>query len=293
VVPSGAADGLLRTGRAAGASPYVVFLTLWAVVVGRAGGGWDIGIAAPHAGRLRPELHDVVGPLIDVVVIRPRLAPELTFAEAVARVEHACREGFARHAVPFEIVADALAGRDPSRTPLYQTMVTLSGDGMVGQHRGERDLEVLAEAWTTASTDVSLAVWPNADGSYGGAVEYATALYDAATATGLARQVAELAAHFAADATARIGAELAAPSRTDTILTFIRDLLQQQDIGPQDDFMRLGGNSLLAARLLWSVQETYDVEVSMRVLFDQPTAAALATEVERLSGDVNREEEGR
>ncbi len=66
------------------------------------------------------------------------------------------------------------------------------------------------------------------------------------------------------------------------VLGFVRDLLGKPAAGPDDDFVDHGGNSLLAARLLWNVQTTFDVEVSMRSFFDRPTAAALADEVQRL-----------
>ncbi len=46
--------------------------------------------------------------------------------------------------------------------------------------------------------------------------------------------------------------------------------------------MVCGGNSLMAARLLWNIQNAFGVEVSMRAFFDEPTAAGLAREVERL-----------
>ena len=46
--------------------------------------------------------------------------------------------------------------------------------------------------------------------------------------------------------------------------------------------MTRGGNSLMAARLLWNVQNVFGVEVSMRAFFDLPTAAGLAREIERL-----------
>ncbi len=51
------------------------------------------------------------GPLINVVVIRSRLTPDLPFDKALAELEFTCREAFARHAVPFDAVVDAVAPR--------------------------------------------------------------------------------------------------------------------------------------------------------------------------------------
>ena len=279
------AEELLAIGRQAGATPYVVFLTLWTILLARAGESWDFGVGSPHAGRTRPELHDLVGLFIDVVVIRARLTPDLTFAEALAEVEQVCREGFARQTTPFEAVVDAVSTRrDLSRTPLFQAYFTLAGDDLVGQQRRERDTELLGEAWTVARTDLSLTLWPNADGRYGGALEYASALYDEATANSLATQLRTLAERFAADPDLEVGAVLTEKQTPlqEAALQFIHELLKQDSIGLDDDILDHGGNSLLVARLLWRVQTTFDVDVSMRTFFDRPTAAGLADEIERL-----------
>jgi amino acid adenylation domain-containing protein len=294
-LPAETAAALLAAGRDAGASPFVVFLTLWTVLLARAGGQWDFGVGSPHAGRSRPELHDVVGLFVNVVVVRSRLVPELSFTQALGAVERVCREGFARHAVPFEAVADAVAPvRDRSRTPLFQTLFTMTGDDLVGQLPRERDLELLGQAWTAARTDLALTLWPYADGRHGGAVEYATALCDETAAVDLADRLCALAARFAADPDLLIGeAGLEHAERADdrseeppvhlaTILGFIRDLLKQQSIGPDDDVVEHGGNSLMAARLLWSVENAFGVEISMRAFFDRPTARGLSLEVEKL-----------
>ncbi|MEE1827988.1 amino acid adenylation domain-containing protein [Streptomyces sp. BE20] len=313
-LPAPSVEALLALGRRTGATPYVVFLTLWTVALARAAGQWDFGTGSPHAGRIRPELHDLVGLFLNTVVLRPRLTPDLPFEEAVAVVEQTCRESFARHAAPFEAVAEAVApARDLSRTPLFQNLFALTGDDGIGQVPRERDLELLGRAWTVSRTDLALTLWPYPDGSYGGALEYSSALYDEAVATGLAGRLRDLAERFAADPALTVGAagldepevtevpELTetaevpdvaeadgtaadgtAAAGLETILGFVRELLELPDAGPDDDFMTHGGNSLLAARLLWNIQTAFGVEVSMRAFFDRPTATDLAREVEEL-----------
>ncbi|MEU5093678.1 amino acid adenylation domain-containing protein [Streptomyces sp. NPDC020996] len=292
-IPPEAAAALLALGREAGVSPHAVLLTLWTALLARSGGGWDFGVGTPYAGRDRPELHDLVGLFINVVVIRARLAPHLSFRAAVERVAQVCRDAFARSAVPFERVADAVEPvRDRSRTPVFQTLFTLSGDGLVGQQVGERDLRLLADAWRVARTDVALTLWPRPDGGFGGVVEYAVDVVSEPVARELARALGALAVAFAADPDTALGTPgLDAPARpepaagsplTAAVLGFVREVLQREDIGPEDDVLRHGGNSLTVARLLWHVQNAFGVEASMRTFFDRPTAAALAAEVERL-----------
>lgn len=294
-------ETLLAVGQAGGVPAHGVFLALWTVLLARAGGNWDFGVGTPHVGRDRPELHDLVGLFINVVVARARLTPDMSFRTAVERVGRVCREASAQSAVPFEQVAEVVEPvRDQSRTPVFQTLFTLSGDGLIGQEVRERDLRLLAEAWRVARTDVALTLWPRAAGGFGGVVEYAVDVVSDRTALELATRFRALAAAFAADPDAAVGAPeldvstadgeaadtaVQAPEAsllTATVLGFVREVLQQDDVGAEDDVLSRGGNSLAVARLLWSVQNTFGVEVSMRVFFDRPTAAALADEVERL-----------
>jgi acyl carrier protein len=281
-LPAETVEALLATGRRARVTPFVTFLTLWTVLLARAGGRWDFGVGTPHVGRSRPEFHDLVGPFVNVVVIRPRLEEDMTFSDALLRVGDVCREGFARHAVPFEAVIDAVAPpRDLSRTPLFQTMFAMARDDPAGQHPRQRDLELPGRTWQVAHTDLALILWPYPDGRYGGAIEYATTLYPQAAATGLASQLRMLAERFATNPGLPVGTDPQPSPHEATILGFARELLKQE-VGLDDDIMECGGNSLMATRLLWSVQNAFGVKVSMLAFFDQPTVAGLAREVERL-----------
>ncbi len=69
-----------------------------------------------------------------------------------------------------------------------------------------------------------------------------------------------------------------------TIAGIIADLLGVPSIGAEENFFLLGGHSLLAAQLIVRLDELYDVEVSLRYLFDHPTARELAAEVGRERG---------
>jgi acyl carrier protein len=282
-LPAEAVGTLLAIGRRARVTPFIAFLTLWTILLARTSGRWDFGVGTPHAGRSRPEIHDLVGPFINIVVIRAGLDPDMTFAEALVRVGDVCRDGFARHAVPLEAVVEAAAPlRDLSRTPLFQTIFGMTGDDMAGQRPCQRDLELLGQGWQVARTDLALTLWPYPDGSYGGAIEYATALFARRMATGLASRLRSLAERFAADPGLRVGVVAEPSPHEATILGFVRELLKQEDVGVDEDIMSRGGNSLMAARLVWNVRNVFGVDVSMRAFFDDPTAEGLAHEVERL-----------
>ena len=56
-------------------------------------------------------------------------------------------------------------------------------------------------------------------------------------------------------------------------------LLGVPHISRNDNFFRLGGHSLLGAQLIAKIQHTFDVELSLRSLFDHPTVSGIASEI--------------
>ncbi|RQS15385.1 non-ribosomal peptide synthetase, partial [Burkholderia sp. Bp9002] len=57
------------------------------------------------------------------------------------------------------------------------------------------------------------------------------------------------------------------------------ELLGVERVGRHDNFFALGGHSLVAARLLAQIRETFGHEVSIRALFEAPTVAQLAPRI--------------
>ena len=90
-----------------------------------------------------------------------------------------------------------------------------------------------------------------------------------------------------------MASERVAPrSATERVLARIwGELLGVAEVGVTDNFFALGGHSLLATQIVSRVRETLQVDVPVRLLFQHPTVAGLASALaaeERKPGHVER-----
>jgi amino acid adenylation domain-containing protein len=66
-----------------------------------------------------------------------------------------------------------------------------------------------------------------------------------------------------------------------TVAAMVSELLEVDEVGLHQNFFLLGGHSMLGAQLIVRLEDLFGVEVSLRYLFDHPTPAEIAAEVQR------------
>jgi len=63
------------------------------------------------------------------------------------------------------------------------------------------------------------------------------------------------------------------------------DALGIEGIGINDDFLDLGGDSLLAARAVSKVIQVFQIDVPITILFDSPTISEMASSIVKYQAD--------
>ncbi|MFF9352045.1 amino acid adenylation domain-containing protein [Streptomyces sp. NPDC014734] len=211
-VPAEAAARLSRLAREHGATPFMAALAAFQVLLSRYTGSTDIAVGTPVSGRDRAETQEMLGLFLNTLVLRTDLSGDPGFAEVLTRLREGALDDYGHQEVPFERLVNALAPeRGPSRTPLFGAMFLW--EGADGQGPGGADdsgtgtlvVERQAVGETTAKFDLTLSVTERADGSLSGGLNYATALFDPATAARMADHFTRLLAAAVAEPDAPVG----------------------------------------------------------------------------------------
>jgi non-ribosomal peptide synthetase component E (peptide arylation enzyme) len=60
-----------------------------------------------------------------------------------------------------------------------------------------------------------------------------------------------------------------------------QEIIRAERVGIHDNFFRIGGHSLLAAKVATRVRASFNVDIQLRTMFDSPTVAQLAEAIDR------------
>ncbi|MDV9202065.1 non-ribosomal peptide synthetase, partial [Streptomyces sp. Wh19] len=199
-VPDTTATALRKVARDGDATLFMVLLTAYQTLLGRYTGKRDVSVGTAVSGRTRPELRQMAGYAYNTLVLRARWGADPAFRDVLAANRTTVLDAFDHQETPFDRIADELEPeRDLSTTPLFQVMFDLaSGEGADGPGLPGITAEPVPAASSIARFDLTLHLTERADGTLHGSLEYATALFDAATAARIAGHYTRLLARIAA-----------------------------------------------------------------------------------------------
>jgi thioesterase domain-containing protein/acyl carrier protein len=284
-------------------------------------GQTDISIGTILAGRTRVEMEQIIGPFINPTVLRADLAGDPTFLELLNRVRAATLDAIANQDVPFERVVKAVnPGRAANRHAMFDVNFIYQRDFVRPLEFAGVKLTPVPSKSPGAIYDLNFFMVERADG-WRLSCEYNTDLFRGSTVDQMLWQLAALlrtiadapATHISqlcsqverqwlderrdftmeTDSSTSVRAfslplqqAFVAP-RNDTearVARIWQNLLDRRPISVTANFFEVGGHSLLAAKMLTRIQNTFGKKLPLTMLFEAPTIADLAAVIRDESG---------
>lgn len=126
-LPEVVGEKLFTVARDLQVTPFAVALSLYALFLDKHAqqGAYVIGV--PVSGRQPPITQDMVGLFINTIAVPVRVDQHLSFDKLARDVSASSLEAMQHDGIPFDEVVNAVCpDRDPSRMPIYQTMLGLN-----------------------------------------------------------------------------------------------------------------------------------------------------------------------
>jgi amino acid adenylation domain-containing protein/non-ribosomal peptide synthase protein (TIGR01720 family) len=195
-LPADAASGLLALARRERATPFMVGLAAFQILLWRYGAQNRFHVGTPVANRNRAEVQDLVGLFVNTLVLRADLSHNPSIVELIARVRDEVLDAQVHQDLPFERLVQALAPtRDLGQTPLFQVMYTLQELGQPSPELGGVRLESIEIDPGSSQFDLSLDLALDTAGErplLSGSFEFSTDLFERRTIERLSQHLVEL-----------------------------------------------------------------------------------------------------
>ncbi|MEU3042501.1 amino acid adenylation domain-containing protein [Streptomyces diastaticus] len=302
---------LKEQSRAAGGTLFMTLMASFQALISRYSGKSDVVVGTPSAGRTHVETERLVGFFVNMLPLRTDLSGEPTFRELVHRVRETSLQAYAHQDLPFEKIVEIVQpARSAHHNPLFQAVFVLDDTHVDAPRLPGIDAQELPAAYATSKFDLTLLVTEDAAGLHGG-MSYKSDLFDPATMERFLADWRALLETVAADpdtvvatlpvtatgpedtapvAEPATSAPVAPRTPLEEVLAAVwGDVLDVEEVGVHDNFFLLGGYSLLATQTVLSVEELLGHRVTVRTLFENPTVAALAEQIDPMLTNADRE----
>lgn len=282
------------------ATVYMTLLAAFAAVLHAETGLTDVVVGTASAGRPHPDLANVIGCFVNMVVVRLNVAGDPTFGELVTRARNSVRGALEHQELPFaQVVELCRPARTPGHHPLYGIEFTSYERRQAATRRlGDVELSLDQIPDGSAKSDLSFMVTETGDGLLV-EVEYDAGLYREHTITDLIDRFGTVLAQAVGDTQTRLSdltgpprkveADDPAPRQQQAVETELARRIADEivaptigvpGIGAHDDVFGAGGNSRHVIQLVARTNAAYGVRLSLADLLAEPTAARLAALVE-------------
>ena len=157
---AGEAQAFKELSSQAGATLFAGLLTVLNVLLFKYTGQQDIIIGTPIAGRPHADLRDMVGMFVDMLPLRNRPNPEISYWELLKQVMASSLEAFEHQDAPFEMLVKQLnLGGNLSRNPLFEICLNVQNyEQPVFEIKG---LKITHYPYETPTAKFDMLLWAN------------------------------------------------------------------------------------------------------------------------------------
>ncbi|HEY4561425.1 MAG TPA: AMP-binding protein, partial [Thermoanaerobaculia bacterium] len=205
VLPAELSTAVRELCRRESATPFMVLLAAWGLLLGRHANQPDLLVGSPIAGRNRQEIESLIGFFVNTLVLRIGLSGSPSFVDLVGRVRAAALDAYAHQDVPFERLVEEIAtDRSLALSPLFQAVFALQNAPVQALSIAGLTLSPLVVEKGIAKLDLTLRLGEGGGGAFAGDVEYSTDLLDRSTVDRLLEHFETLLSGVLSDPGARV-----------------------------------------------------------------------------------------
>ncbi|HLK59850.1 MAG TPA: condensation domain-containing protein, partial [Chthonomonadaceae bacterium] len=190
--PEALGEGLRRVCREERATPFMVLLAAFQVLLYRWTGQPDLVVGTDVANRTQAETEGLIGFFLNHLVLRTDLSGDVDFREVVRRVREGCLGAYAHQDLPFDKLVEVLQPeRSGSHTPIFQVLFVVQNVPEVRVDMRGVDLSSYGRGVGSSKFDLSLFLGESG-GEMEGAWVYRTDLFEASSIGRLSGQFLSL-----------------------------------------------------------------------------------------------------
>ncbi|MEW2268862.1 non-ribosomal peptide synthetase [Streptomyces griseofuscus] len=203
-VPDEVAQGLRTLSRDQGVTLYMTLLAAFSGLVSRWANTSDVVVGSATAGRIRPELEDLIGFFANTLVMRTDCTGDPAFTDLIVRARDTALGAYAHQDLPFEQLVEELdPDRDLSRNPLVQVMFQLMDAPSERLRLTGTETSRFAPGSNATRFDFSCML-TEASGALQGHIAYSTDLFDRSSVERFLAAFQRLLAAVAKDSALRL-----------------------------------------------------------------------------------------
>lgn len=181
-----------------GASEFMLCQSAVVTMLYKLGGGGDIALGTPIAGRVDEATTDIVGLFANMVILRNDLSGNPTLRTVLLRGRAAALGAYGHQELPIERLVEALnPKRTRSRNPLFQVMMHFRDQAPTFDLTSDTSLAMLPVDFDISFLDVNVNFAVESDGAITTRIVVSKDLYDPATAELMAQTLAKVFEAFA------------------------------------------------------------------------------------------------